>query len=382
LKEELELAFRSRSLTFTSQIEPLTSYHTSGNRREIERGEQLLASGKVGAIVLAGGLGTRLGWQGPKGTFPLTRFARRSLLQFVCDRARAASTYYGRALPLAFMVSPLNEQKTKEHLGGETVDFFTQEMAPFLDLEGKALPLQGPSGNGDALRSFYKSGLLKKWKKAGVEFVTVIPIDNILADPFDANLVGFHALSDADVTVKAILRESAEEQLGVLGSCDGKLQVIEYFELPEEERLCKTPQGLKWQVAHITLFSFSLSFVESIQSVHLPWHFARKEAEGTPVYKCEKFIFDLLDHARSGRVLVYPREETYAPLKNREGENSPEMVRKALLAFDQLQFSKVTGKKTEATFELDPAFYYPTEQLKEKWAGEQAPRDCYVEPML
>lgn len=382
MREEVEQAFLSRTLSFTSQIEPLSSYHKSGNLREIEKGKELLISGKVGTIVLAGGLGTRLGWQGPKGTFPLTPFARRSLLQFVCDRRRAASNTYGTELPLAFMVSPNNEEMTKKHLEKESVDFFVQGLAPFLDLQGKALPLEGPSGNGEVLHHFYKSGLWHKWKEAGVEILTIVPIDNPLADPFDANLIGFHHLSSADVTVKAILRERADEQLGVLGSLAGKLKVVEYFELPEEERSCSTPQGLKWSLAHITLFCMNLSFAESVQKISLPWHFARKDAEAVPIYKCEKFIFDLLDYASSARLLVYPREETYAPLKNQEGENSPESVRKALLAFDQRQFFQVSGTSAGASFELDPAFYYPTEELKKKWAGKQAPRDCYVAPML
>lgn len=380
LISQLQQAFRQRSVSLIGSIEPLSSYHESGNAEEIEKGRELLSQGKVGCIVLAGGQGTRLGWEGPKGTFPLTRVRHKSLFQLICERRKAACKLYGAQLPLAIMTSPLNEEETKRHLDeiGCSVDLFCQEMAPFLDEQGEPIDLYGPCGNGDVLRHFYEAGLWKKWKEKGIEYVHLILVDNPLADPFDPNLCGFHALSGGDVTLKAILREKAEERVGVVGCVKGKLKVIEYFELPEQERMAMQGQKLKWQVAHIGLYCFSMEFVQRAQRIALPWHFAQKQAGGKQIFKCERFIFDLLDEAKAPRALVYPREETYAPLKNAKGENSPETVRAQLLEADRRQFSRISGLQLQGDYELDPAFYYPNAELMRKWS-KRLPDAPYIE---
>lgn len=371
--EELQTAFRQRAKPLLGDLEPLASYHSSGNLREIERGGALLASGKVGCIVVAGGQGSRLGWSGPKGTFPITRSRHKSLFQLLLERKRAASKLYGCDLKLALMASPENEEETRKNTLG--ADLFVQDLAPFLDEEGRPVDQEGPTGNGDVLRHFYRSGIWQKWQKAGIEYVQLVPIDNPLADPFDPNLCGFHALNSADVTLKAILRERTDEKVGVVASSGGKLRVIEYFELPEEERVAFQEGLLKWRVAHITLFCFSMEFIERVQDASLPWHFATKNG----LYKCERFIFDLLPHAKAPRVIVYPREETYAPLKNAAGENSPQTVQAALLEHDKRQFKRVTGCDVKHIFELDPAFYYPTPEFIAKWRGRSSDAP-YIEP--
>lgn len=373
LIEELQIAFRQKAKPLLGGLEPLTSYYTSGNQKEIAWGQKLLSSGKVGCIVLAGGQGTRLDWQGPKGTFPLTRFRHKSLFQLLWERKKAASKLYGQDLKIAVMTSPLNEEDTRRALPG--VDIFSQSMAPFLDEAANPTDREGPTGNGDVLRHFVDSGLWQKWKEAGIEYVHLMPIDNPLADPFDPNLCGYHALSGADGTLKGILRERADEKVGVVGSHQGKIRVIEYFELPEEEREAFQGNQLKWRVSHITLFCFSMEFIYRAKDISLPWHFARKNN----LFKCERFVFDLLDAMKTPRVIVYPRPETYAPLKNAMGENSPESVRAALLEFDRREWQRVTGRETQAVFELDPSFYYPTADLIAKWKG-RLPDLQYIDP--
>lgn len=373
LIEELQTAFRQRGKPLLGGIEPLTSYHSSGDPREIERGQKLLSQGKVGVIVLAGGQGTRLGWSGPKGTFPFTSMRHKSLFQLLLERQRAASLLYKQPLKVAFMVSPDNESESRSQLPG--FDLFVQKTAPFLDDKGVPVEKMGPCGNGEVLQNFYQSGLWQKWKNEGVETIQIVPIDNPLADPFDPNLCGFHSLSGADATLKGILRERSDEKVGVVGVKEGKLRVVEYFELPEEERLAFQGDLLKWRVAHTTLFCFSMNFVEKVKDVLLPWHFAEKNG----LYKCERFIFDLLDLAEAPRAIVYPREETYAPIKNAVGENSPETARKALLAFDKRQFKRVSESEPPALFELDPAFYYPIPELIAKWRGRTSDAP-YIEP--
>jgi len=346
-------------------IEPLTHAFEPNDPTDCERGRQLLAAGQVGCLVLAGGQGTRLNWPGPKGTYPLTRFQKKTLFQLLCEKTRAASEEIGAPLPLAIMTSPLNHKETESYLKkqgrfGLDVDqivLFEQEMQPFIGGPGS-----GPTGNGDALKLLVRAGI---WQ--GRSLVQVVPIDNPLANPFDATLCGFHDRQGADVTMKVIERKG-NEKVGVVGTEHGKIKVIEYFELPEE--------STGWKFAHITLFCFSMEFAKQVKDVQLPWHHAQKKG----VTKRETFIFDLLDYAKEPRVIVYPRSETYAPLKNAEGENSPETVRAALLIADQRQYKKVTGVDVaKAVFELDPRFYFPSDALIKKWRGRPLPSQPYVE---
>lgn len=342
LIEELQIAFRKKSLASIETVQPLSSYRQSGDSRDMEKGQELLSQGKVGCIVLAGGQGSRLGWPGPKGTFPLLYGRHQSLFQLLSERRKAASNLYDQMLPLAIMTSPLNYEETRCHLQmhGNVPDLFLQEMAPFLDEKGTPAGIEGPNGNGEVFHRFYQSGLWAKWKKMGVEYLHVIPIDNPLADPFDANLCGFHARNLGEVVVKGIFREKPEEPLGVIGQKEGRLQIIEYFELPEEEKIAQQVGHLKWHLAHISLFCFHIDFVERAQNIQLPWHFAKKQADGRLLYKPERFIFDLLTEIETANVLIYPRSEAYAPLKNATGENSPETVRAALLQADRRQFAR------------------------------------------
>ncbi len=140
----------------------------------------------------------------------------------------------------------------------------------------------------------------------------MLPIDNPLADPFDAALCGEHALNNQEVTIKAIERADPAEKVGVIVLRDGTISVQEYSELPDH---------FEAPLAHIGLFCFSLSFIERIAEVELPWHLARKTYRGQKIWKFERFLFDVLPHTQKTSVLVYPREDVYAPLKNLEGHS-------------------------------------------------------------
>ncbi|MBS0629604.1 MAG: UTP--glucose-1-phosphate uridylyltransferase [Verrucomicrobia bacterium] len=283
----------------------MVTYREIGNAEEIALGHSLIKEGKVGCIVLAGGDGSRLGWDGPKGTFPV--WNGKTLFQMLQETVAKASTFYGRELKLAVMTSPINDAKTKEAFLPK-VDFFTQQMLPLLDSEGQPLDELRPNGNGEALKCFYRSGLFEQWRKSGVEFVQVILVDNLLANPFDPNLIGIHAKTQAEVCIKTVRRTSAEEKVGVVGRKGGRICVIEYSEKPPPE----------WNLASIGLFSFSMDFVEKVKDVELPIHLVNRTFDGKPVIKREYFLFDLLPYSVKTEVILYPREMTFAPLKNRE----------------------------------------------------------------
>lgn len=407
LKRQRDALFRTRSLPHA--IEPFRKFERAGARENYDAGKELLAKGKVGTLILAGGHGSRLGVNQPKGMIPVTPLRGKSLFQLFLEKGLAAAKQAGHSLPMAIMTSPLNHIETltfleKQRFFGlkeQNCSFFLQGTLPYLDdrgdwlLEAPGQLAEGADGNGAALINFFNSGIWTKWKERGIEYVNIIPIDNALADPFDAELVGYAHLSKADTVLKAILRRDKEEKVGVIGETRGQMRVVEYTELPENEKNSLEADGsLKWRVANTGLFCFRMDFIEGLaKNPHffLPWHVAQKNAdillgtskgffkEKAKVWKCETFFFDVLNFTTRAKVLVYPREEIYAPLKNAAGANSLEELQRALLEADRRTFQKVTGKELPpGNFELDPAFYYPTPALLEKWR-EREPSEGYVE---
>ncbi len=368
---------------------------------EHPQGLQAIDAGKVGCLILAGGMGSRLGYPGPKGVAPVSLIKHKSLFQIFLEKTRAASRRAKRPLPLAILTSPLNHAQTHFYLesrqwfglAADQVDLFNQDLLPLLDHRGNWLLevpgrlAVGPDGNGSALKAFFRSGIWEKWVRLGVEYVNVVLIDNPLADPFDPHLWG------SEAAVKGIPRIDPEEKVGVVVQREGKIGIVEYTELSDADRYAKDEKGaLRWQIANAGLFCFSMDFIQRVASdpkIVLPYHLARKTAPvllGTAqgfctdvvsVWKCETFIFDLLPYAAHCRVLLCPREQTYAPLKT---PSSLEEVRAALLRADRRVYAQLSGlPPPDAPFELDPSFYYPTPELVKRWKGHPLPELAYIE---
>ena len=330
-------------------------------------------------MILAGGQGTRLGTSLPKALVEVTPIRKKTLLQLFCEKTAAASFAYENPLQIAIMTSSLNHQQIADYLLQNSyfglkesqVKLFMQDDAPFVNEEGNWIEetpgnfAAGPDGNGHSLKKLMESGIGKHWKEQGIESLIVLPIDNPLADPFDAALCGEHALKNQDVTIKAIKRADPAEKVGVVVLQDGKVAVQEYSELPDH---------FDAPLAHTGLFCFSLSFVERIAQLELPWHLARKSYRGHKIWKFERFLFDVLSHTQKAGVLVYPREDVYAPLKNLEGHHSLETVQRALSAFDRRLVADLTKlPEPSHLFELDPAFYYVSLDRKKVWSGKTLP---------
>ena len=386
----------------SSTFDPFDEFAFSGNQINHSVGQQLIQRGEVGCLLLAGGQGTRLQHSGPKGTYPISAVKHKSLFQLCAEKVRAASAWANRPLQLAIMTSPDNDEETRDFfqqrrffgLDPLQVSFFVQGSFPFLDVRGKLFlktPSQvaaGGAGNGNSLRSFAASGLLNTWLNQGIKAMTIILVDNPLADPFDAELVGFHHQQNADMTLKCTEKTDPEEKVGVLVKQEGRCTVVEYSEMPEDEKKARRSDGrLKHCCANLSLFCISLSFIQKIveEGLSLPLHKAWKAAQsvddkGMPqlspkpnAWKFETFIFDWRLHAKKVAALIYPREECFAPLKNLSGPDSPETVRRALQARDRAVLQHLTGlPPPDFPFELPPEFYYPTQDFQAKWKGRQA----------
>ncbi len=375
--------------------------HPSGKEENIERGRKVLSEGKAGCLIMAGGMGTRLKIDGPKGIFPVT-LSKKSLFQLFSERTLAASRLYGHKLQLAIMTSPLNDRETRFFfqtnnyfgLDPEQVDFFIQQDLPFLDQEGNMFLdtkwhiAEGPNGNGECLKEFYRSGIWDKWKERGIEYLNLVLIDNPLADPFDAELIGTHDRFGCDILVKAVNRQDPDEKVGVIVKIGDNIHVLEYSEIDGKDK----GRIEEFPLANLSLFSVSLNFIEKIKDLKLPLHKAFKSVpylndEGGIVkppapnaWKFETFIFDIFPHGLV-ELAVYPREECFAPLKNNTGSSSPETVLVSLQEYDRLVYEKISGLRApNRLFELDPAFYYPTDRLLKEWERKPLPEETYISP--
>lgn len=370
-------------------LEAFTNYQKAGKMEYAEEGRRRIKKGEAACLIVAGGQGSRLGFDGPKGLFPITPYSKKSLFQFFSEKIAALSHLVGRSLPLAIMTSPHNHEETvsffQEHnffgLQPSFVDFFMQEHQLFLDEEGQAFLdrtdhlAEGPNGNGVACMQLVKSGVWDKWQQQGVRLVNFIQIDNPLADPFDAELIGYTAAQDCDVVIKSIKREDPQEKVGVIVLQEEKVSVVEYSEIEEKEQLARDSTGeLKHPLANISQFCFNRDFIQRVGEMGyeaLPMHCAHKatsylnesgkviRAKDPMAWKFETFIFDLLKLSKHTGVLVYPRSACYASVKNAEGPHSPKTVQEALEMREREIWERVKGVPApDERFELPMEMYY------------------------
>lgn len=384
-------------------LDPVSdSMHVDQDSRE-EIGNQAIKEGKVGCLLIAGGQGSRLQFQGPKGCFPISVIKEKSLFQLFAEKTAAAGVLAERPLPLAIMTSPLNHKETVDffethhYFGLETeqVSFFQQEMLPilndqesmFLDKPGRIA--QGPDGNGFCLKRFYDSGIWDKWYQNGIRLVNTVLVDNPLADPFDARLIGYHVDENADVVLKCTTRQDAEEKVGLIVKHNDHVEVVEYTEISEEDRNLKDKSGdLLYNLANLSLFSFSMDFIKLVAHKEIPLHLAHKAVptldnpspQEPNAWKFESFIFDTLRYATKIKTLIYPRESCFSPLKNGAGKDSVGTVKTDLQRRDREVFKAITGNQApDDPFELSQQFYYPTKQFLSKWQGLPFPNQAYIE---
>lgn len=279
---------------------------------------------KAGCIILAGGQGTRFGTSGPKGLFTIYN---KTLFQWICEKAP-------KDLPIAIMTSPLNHQETvayfeRNRFFGLDIHFFTQEMGPLLDEEKRPIEIrpgeivQGPNGNGSIFRSFARSGLAAYFASKGIEIVSIVPVDNPLAHPFDPAFIAYAHETKADAVVKCIERRPDEMTLGVIGKKADRIEVVEYTEIPSEEMK-------RYRFANTGLLALRLSFMKKMGEIDLPVHWVQKKMQiGSgmiSVWKGERFIFDAFPYATRVEALLAPRESCYASLKTRESLQEVEKI--------------------------------------------------------
>jgi len=320
------------------------------------QGAEELASGRVAFLLVAGGQASRLGYDGPKGAFPVGPVSGRSLFEFHARRLLAAQARHGVTIPWYVMTSRANDGTTRdffaEHghfgLSPEQVVFFQQAMIPALDLEGRILKAApdslflAPNGHGGTLAALATSGALADARERGIQTFSYFQVDNALVRPADPLFLGLHRQAGARMSSKVVAKSEPGEKVGVIGRVDGELGCIEYSDLPEDLREARDESGqLLFRAGNIAAHLIERDFVEELTSggLELPWHVARKrmkvvDPEGAPVevdgVKFETFIFDALGKSGESVTLEVDRALEFSPVKNREGVDSPESARRDL----------------------------------------------------
>ncbi len=319
-------------------------------------GEKALREGRVAAFLVAGGQGSRLGYDGPKGILPISPIKEKSIFQLHADKIKARSKKYQSTIPWYIMTSETNQQQTIDFfeankyfgLPGRDVKFFRQEMVPALDSNGKLFLdakdhiFTNPNGHGGALSALKKSGALDDMSKRSIDFIFYFQVDNVLVKICDPVFLGFHIQKQAQMSAKIVAKTDPHEKVGVIGKMDGKLQVIEYSDFSDREKEARDSDGnLKYRAGSIAIHIFNVDFVEKENQggLRLPWHMAHKkiwhldqagrliEPDNPNGYKFETFVFDALIDTTSSAILEVRRNEEFSPVKNAIGVNSPKTAK-------------------------------------------------------
>ena len=339
---------------------PRTEAEHAGWRNATERGEALLRSGRVGAILVAGGQGTRLGFDHPKGMFPIGPVSDAPLFQLLCEQLLARSRRAGCSIPYYIMTSDATHAETvaffqqHNHFGlpAGDVRFFRQGNMPAADAQTGRLLLSAPGqlalspdGHGGLLSALTAAGLLDDMRQRGIDYMYYHQVDNPLAIVCDPAYLGWHDLTGSEVSTKVVAKLSAEDKMGVAVDVDGVTQIIEYSDLPSEVAQRRAADGsLELWAGSTAIHIFNRELLERLSAGdwQLPFHVAHKavphhvagQGVNTPskpnAYKFERFIFDILPQARQSLIVEADRGREFNPLKNATGVHSPDDVRRSL----------------------------------------------------
>ncbi len=335
--------------------------HRRRDRAAREAGSEALAAGHVAAFLVAGGQGSRLGFEGPKGRFPVGPLTQRSLFAYHAQRVLAVSRRYGAPAPYFVMTSESNHESTLAAfeeagyfgLDREQVVFLVQGMLPAVDGQGRLLLaakgslFMSPDGHGGCLRALQRSGALQELQRRGAHHLFYFQVDNPLAPVLDPVFLGHHLLGRAEMSSKVVAKTDPREQVGIVVRRAGRTGVIEYSDLDPALAAQRDEQGrLRYRAGNIAIHAFALDFVARLLAagVELPVHRADKvvpclDAQGRlqrpdrpNAVKMEQFVFDALGHAERVATQEVRREDEFAPVKNAEGADSPATARAALVA--------------------------------------------------
>ncbi len=343
-----------------SKIEPISYLDKAKLSQEQKEkfdklGEEILRNGKYAVVTMAGGQGTRLGHTGPKGTFKLDVYGKgKYLFEILKENLEEANKKYYTTIPWYIMTSKENNSATVEFLEKnnyfgypkEAVTIFTQSELPLVDFDGKLLISkdmkikEASDGNGGTYSSLRASGCLSDMKDKGIKWIFIGGVDNALLKMADVTLLGMAIDKNVQIASKSVVKANPHEKVGVFCKMNNHPKVIEYAELPESMAEEVDDDGeLKYGESHIMCNLYTIEAIEKASKEPLMYHSAVKKnsyidengkeiiPEEPNSYKFESFIFDAFEFFDDIAILRGKREDDFAPVKNKDGVDSPKTAK-------------------------------------------------------
>jgi UDP-N-acetylglucosamine/UDP-N-acetylgalactosamine diphosphorylase len=414
LEEKIELYIKNPAVAklpnnFSSTpaypAEPKTDEQKEKYTKAKQFGAELISAGKVAAFVVAGGQGTRLGFDGPKGDFAISPVKNKTLFRLFAETIKATGQKYGFEPVWYIMTSPLNHDRIMKiferddfyGLAQSSVFIFQQGTEVNFSSDGKILLAEkdelstSPDGHGGSLKALYKSGAIADMKTRGIEYISYFQVDNPLTNIFDSLFIGLHALDKAEMSSKALVKTGPFERVGNFCLADGKVTVIEYSDLPDGLAEKKTEEGLLvFSLGSIAIHIINRIFVEQLNTkgFALPYHRANKkiphidlqtgkkiEPQKPNDIKIETFVFDALPLTSRSIILETIRSDEFAPVKNAVGADSPQVTKKMMITRSALwleqagiEIPRKPDGSIDCRIEIAPSFALCKEDILEKKA--------------
>jgi UDP-N-acetylglucosamine/UDP-N-acetylgalactosamine diphosphorylase len=380
-------------------------------QQAVARGRRALSAGEVAAVIVAGGQGTRLGFDHPKGMFPIGPVSGSSLFRILFEKILATSRRYGVSVPLFIMTSRATHDETETYLQSQQyfalpaddVRLFCQGQMPAVDLAtGKTLLADkhqialSPDGHGGMLAALAGSGGLDELERRGVRHLFYCQVDNPLVPLCDPEFIGYHLLADSELSTQVVAKQDPLEKVGNVALVDSRMTILEYSDLPESvARRQNTDGSLYLWAGNTGIHVFDVSFLRRMSNTAsaLPFHLARKKAayidaagkfiepEAPNALKFERFIFDLLPAAERPFVMEVDAGRAFAPVKNApgEGRDTPESVQAQMIELHK-EWLAEAGVKVEpgVSVEISPLLAFDQAEIIARRKEGRLPPDLHV----
>lgn len=359
-------------------------------------GEKSFRNGEVAMLTVAGGLGTRLGFNGPKGLVPVTPIKHKTLFQVFAEKLVALKKKYGKPLHWLIMTSEDTDEKTRRAFAEndwydeQYVHFFKQGTLPAFTtdklcvLDRNGAVRYYPDGHGGVFKALRVNGCIEHLRAKEIKYISYFQVDNPLVNLGDCLFLGVHLYHQSEFSTKVIAKRNSEERVGVFVEENKNLRLVEYSELPKHVADEKTEKGvLKYRYGNTAIHLLNLDFIERCLAYRLPIHIAHKRAKhwvkGNFVeddcFKLERFIFDALIHANKAILFEVKREQEFSPVKNADGNDSLETCLNdqilrwhvwlnSVLSVDKAHKTEKNGKEL---VEISPLFADNFSDFLEAW---------------
>ena len=331
----------------------------------VQKGMEVVENGRYGICILAGGQGTRLEFNGPKGCCPVNIGDKlQEIFKFHIEQLK------GTNVPIFIMCSRENIYETEDYLtvheeelkdmgySREMIITFEQEELPLLRYNGEKLKIdgkikKGSSGHGGVYKALMKPEVRERIEDLNLKYIYTTNVDNILEKPLDYDFIGLVASNGLELAVKSVEKTEPKEKVGVFVEKDDRLEVLEYNEIGQELTEQRDINGkLYLREGNIMTQIMTVDFIKKISNIQLPYHNAYKRKWNEYFIKRETLLFDAFKYAEKYKVIRVKREEEFAPIKNKEGKDSLDSAALLYLRYVRMQEAKKRKSREALEFNI------------------------------